>query len=258
MPEPLYAKTNCHPAYQLRWSLALFRKQPIPSSAQWLQALKTAVEPDGVRLLEHRAKPPNVELFLLSTQPDVSPPQVVKSVKGRLQYAVQAHAPRAFRRNFRLSSLGDANREAIENYVSRQLGHHRMADPRMDARLAEFQFDFPDVKLNVPQCSAHAQYSYYLHVVLIHAEREVHRGRVQITADMARRVAGTKSHRLSRLGLLGDHLHLTLGAPYHATPADVALAYMNNIAFAHGMTAVFPWSYYVGTFGEYDMDAVRS
>ena len=32
---------------------------------------------------------------------------------------------------------------------------------------------------------------------------------------------------------------------------------MNNIAFAHGMTELFKPSYYVGTFGEYDMNAVR-
>ena len=32
---------------------------------------------------------------------------------------------------------------------------------------------------------------------------------------------------------------------------------MNNLALAHGMTALFEESYYVGTFGSYDLNAVR-
>ena len=58
--------------------------------------------------------------------------------------------------------------------------------------------------------------------------------------------------------MLADHIHLTLGMPYEIAPGDAALSYMNNIAFAHGMIRLFSSSYYVGTFGEYDMNAVRS
>ena len=32
---------------------------------------------------------------------------------------------------------------------------------------------------------------------------------------------------------------------------------MNNIAYAQGMTPLFSHSYYVGTFGEYDLNAIR-
>jgi hypothetical protein len=32
---------------------------------------------------------------------------------------------------------------------------------------------------------------------------------------------------------------------------------MNNLAFAHGMQPVFCQSYYVGTFGEYDIRTIR-
>ena len=209
-------------------------------------------------MLEHRDQS-HIQLFLLSTQPDVSPPQIVKSVKGRLQNAIQASTPQAFRRNFRLTSLGDANRETVEAYVAGQLGHHHMADERVDRMLADFQFEFPEVDLRQPQRSAHGEYLYNLHVVLVHAERwnEVRRERMQTTSNMIVRCARTKEHRLSRLSLLADHIHLTLSVPYETAPGDVALGYMNNIAFAHGMTALFSSSYYVGTFGEYDMSVVR-
>lgn len=56
---------------------------------------------------------------------------------------------------------------------------------------------------------------------------------------------------------LPDHLHLTMGCPIGRSPEQVALAYMNNCAYACGMKAVFQFSYFVGTIGEYDRGAVR-
>jgi hypothetical protein len=55
---------------------------------------------------------------------------------------------------------------------------------------------------------------------------------------------------------LSDHVHLVAGIPFEQSPEDVALGYMNNLAFAHEMQAVFCPSYYVGTVGEYDTGAI--
>jgi REP element-mobilizing transposase RayT len=142
----LYTRSNCKPAYQLRWSLALFCLVDLPSAETWISQLAEAVERDGVRLREHHQQT-NVLFFLLSTQPAVKPPQIIKSVKGRLQHILQASVPKAFRRNFSLSSVGGARREVVEEYVASQLGHHRMADPRVEARFKDFQFTFPGVDL---------------------------------------------------------------------------------------------------------------
>lgn len=188
MPEPLYTPTNCTPAYELRWSLALFATTDVGPAHCWLPQLKAVVEDDGVRILEQCSRPPHVLLFLVSTKPHVAPPHIVKSVKGRLQHLLHSSHPKVFRRNFSLSSVGEVRREVVEAYVARQLGHHP---------------------------------------------------------------------RLSRAGILADHLHLTLGCRLDESPEDVALGYLNNLAYAHGMRPLFRYSYYVGTFGEYDMAAVR-
>ncbi len=74
---------------------------------------------------------------------------------------------------------------------------------------------------------------------------------------MVIKVARKKGHRLSKLALLADHLHQTLGVHYTESPQDVALCYLNNMAYARGMQAVYQFGYYVGTFGEYDLGAVR-
>ena len=65
-----------------------------------------------------------------------------------------------------------------------------------------------------------------------------------------------KGHRLRRAGLLPDHVHLTLGCNPEESPDEVALSYMNNLADAQGMSEVFQYSYFVGTFGEYDLGVI--
>jgi REP element-mobilizing transposase RayT len=256
---PLYTSANCKAAYQLRWSLALFSEVDLPPVETWKAELGAAVENDGVRLLECHAQAPRVSLFLLSTQPRVSPPLIVKSVKGRLQHLLKASVPSAFRRNFSLTSVGEARRGAIESYVASQLGHHGFADKRVQARFKEFQFVFPNVDPMTVQFSSHGRYVYGLHLVLVHESRwrEIREDYLVVSRDMFLKAALQKKHRVSRLALLPDHLHATLACGYKESPEEVALGYMNNLAFAHRMQPVFCASYYVGTFGEYDLGAIR-
>ena len=256
--EPLYTPTNVRPAYQLRWSLALFATSRLPSADAWLPELKNVVERDGVRILEVQARAGDVWQFYLSTQPAIPPPQIVKSIKGRLQHLLRPTKPDAFRRNFSLSAVGDAKREVVEEYVASQLGHHCMADPRVQERLQTYQLAFPDVELAKQQLSSHGAYVYSLHVVLVHEGRwnEVREEQLDKTRDMVLRAAQHKQHRLSRLSMLADHLHFVAGIPFRQSPQDVALAYMNNLAYAHDMQSVFCASYYVGTVGEYDTGAI--
>jgi hypothetical protein len=124
--EPLYTPANCKPAYELRWSLAIFATATLPRADEWITQLKEVVERDGVRILEHYFRDPSSHQFFVSTKPHVAPPAIVKSVKGRLQHLLQATIPNAFRRNFSLTSVGDSRREVVEAYVAGQLGHHRM------------------------------------------------------------------------------------------------------------------------------------
>lgn len=50
---------------------------------------------------------------------------------------------------------------------------------------------------------------------------------------------------------------MTLGILPDQAPIDVALSYMNNLAYAQGMQRVFMPSCYLGTFGEDDLGAIR-
>lgn len=123
----------------------------------------------------------------------------------------------------------------------------------------KFQLHFPEVNLAEPQFSSHGRYLYNLHLVLIHDSRwrEVREDRLAITRDLIVRAAAKKQHRLSRVAILPDHVHVTLGCRPDESPEEVALGYLNNLAYAHGMKLLFRYGYYVGTFGKYDMGAIR-
>jgi len=76
--------------------------------------------------------------------------------------------------------------------------------------------------------------------------------------EMIERVCRAKNYALSRGGILADHLHLALGCPITVAPADVALAFLNNLAYVYGMKPVFQFGAFIGTFGEYHQGAVRN
>jgi hypothetical protein len=211
--DPIYRPENTSPAYQLNWGLTLYwRAARIPDDA-WLLALQEATAPDGVRVIKHRTVANNGSQFFLSTKPQVAPSELLRSVKGRLQHAISAHDPKAFQRNYCLRGIGAATRSIVESYVADQFGHHRMADPRVQPRLAPLQKCYPDVDLSVPLFTSHGKYWYNLHVVIVNGERwmEVRPAMLSALGDIIERAARKHGDRLSRLAILADHIHMTMG-----------------------------------------------
>jgi hypothetical protein len=74
---------------------------------------------------------------------------------------------------------------------------------------------------------------------------------------MVLKASSAKRHRLSRAGILADHVHLLLGCNLAESPQEVALGYLNNLAYAQQMRPVYQYGFYVGTVGEYDLGAIR-
>lgn len=256
--EPIYTPHNVNPAYQLNWGLTVFWRQlPVPES-DWFAQLQSVTEPDGVRVLKHRTTTANASQFFVSTKPHVSPAQIIRSVKGRLQYLVRDQQPKAFQRNYAIRSIGAATRGVVESYVSKQTNHHVMADRRVQQQFERYQRAYPAVDLSTPMFSAHGEYWYNLHLVFVNEHRwcEVREEILNSLLLMVERAALKHGQRLSRVALLADHIHLTLGCEVRQSPEDVAISYLNNCAFAYGQKPVFSFGYYAGTMGEYDRGAV--
>ncbi len=257
--QPLYTRDNTTFCGPLRWGLTVFWRTPM-SEAPWLADLTHALEPDGLRLLGHRFQQPGVSQFSLSTLARTAPLFLVQRAKGRLQHLVRSSHPKAFQRNYALRSFGPANRAAVEEYVAAQIKRHPMADPRVQSALERVQIQCPETDLAQPRGTAHAIYWYNLHVVLVHHERwpEVRESVLNEISAMIRRVCQSKGYALASAGIVADHLHLAIGCPLESAPDEVALAFLNNLAFVHGMKPVFQFGAYLGTFGEYHDGAVAS
>ena len=255
---PLYTPHNTSAAFELNWGLTLFWRNAPVREDLWLSQLQQATEPDGVRVLKHQLTTGDASQFFVSTKPHVSPSELIRSVKGRLQNLIRQQAPKAFQRNYCVRSIGSATRQVVEDYVAGQLGHHPMADPDVQQRLAKFQKVYPDVDLSQPCFSAHGMYWYNLHVVLVNDDRwmEIREEVLNQLSSMIERAAAKHGYRLSRVGLLPDHVHMTMGCPIEKSPQEIALGYLNNGAYVYGMKPVYRFGYYVGTLGEYDRGAV--
>jgi REP element-mobilizing transposase RayT len=229
-----------------------------PQDVRWFDELQRLCEPDHIRVLQHAFQPPNVSQFLVSTRPEITPLLIVQRLKGRLQHLIRSMAPNAFRRNYSLRSIGSTRREKLDHYLASQIKHHRPADPRVEARLAKYQIHHPEFDLMKPQRTSHAIYWYNLHLVFVNDERwhEIRHEQLQGLSNMIEAASRSKGHLLSRAAIMPDHIHLTMGCNLEESPEDVALSYLNNLAYACGMKPVFKYSYYSGTFSEYNLGVI--
>lgn len=134
-----------------------------------------------------------------------------------------------------------------------------MADPKVQARINALSIAGLGVRLFEPRQNSHAQFSYNLHLVLVNRERErdMRPGVLERRRERLLAIAAKKSHLVGNGQLLADHLHVTLGCNLGESPSEVALGYMNNLAYAEEMKRIFEFGFYVGTIGEYDLNAVR-
>ncbi len=257
--KPIYTVKNCISSYKLYWTLAIFWRDTSITAEHWLENLKLLTEKDGVRILEYRLKKETTSQFLISACPELSPSEIIRSIKGRLQHIIRAKAPKAFRGNYSVKSVGSAKLNVVKRYLDSQLDHHRIADAKVQIKFDKYQVDNQNVDLKVPRYSTHGEFIYNLHLVLVHEERwrEIRDDRLTKSLNMIQRTAQKKGHFLSKARLLPDHIHVMLGCYITESPMDVALGYMNNISYGHEMKPIFQYSFYVGTIGEYDLGAIR-
>jgi REP element-mobilizing transposase RayT len=258
LPSPLYLESNCVPAYQLNWALSVFGKERLPSPSESIELLRIEVAKDQIQILEARFREPNVALFFLSSQPQSSPSQIVRSIKGRWQYLSREFDPIEFRRNYRIESCGDAKEEVLDAYVANQPQRHRMADDRVQSIIESLQFHDRNVDLAAVHRSSYGEFVYALQIVL-----ELEPGWNEVRMDVLKAyraavLATCHKHkwRLARIGLLSNHLHILVGPDVTDSPQSVALSLMNNLVYTQRMKPVLRWSYYVGGFGKYDRGAI--
>ncbi len=76
--------------------------------------------------------------------------------------------------------------------------------------------------------------------------------------DAFLRIANRKGHAVARLSVKLSHLHAALCFQPDTAPLKIALCYRNNFAHLLRLGRVWSTGFYVGTFGEHSMQAVRN
>ncbi len=133
-----------------------------------------------------------------------------------------------------------------------------MTDPQVQKRLESLQLHDAAIDLDRARTGNHGRFIYNLQVVVENTEslHDISESVLSHARATIVRTAAKKQWRLSRIGILSNHFHVLLGANVTESPASVALSLMNNLAYVQGMKPVLRFSYYVGTFGPYDRNAV--
>lgn len=260
-PQPLYDPSRVEGAFQLRyaWTGWPSGRAFASTPCEVLSTIKKDWEHDGLRLLESRWTISEVQL-LFSARPHVLPVLLATRAKGRLDHALRtASLPVEFSRKGAVRSVGDNTRAEVEAYIERQVGKEHFVDPRFEHAMREFTVVNRSVDLSAPAASARGRYWYNVHLVLVVKERFriVDLECLATIRDSCFRIADKKGYAISRLSVMPDHLHMALRGDHEQSPNEIVYAFQNNLAHALGQRHLWEDTFYVGTFGEYDMDAVR-
>ena len=260
--QPFYTPQDLKPAYQLRYNWTGWPSTPTmppePDEA-FISSLSEQWETDGIRLLEHRWSSDEVHI-LASVKPSVAPIVFSARIKGRLQHALRkCETPVKFSRKLAMRTVGATKTDTVERYIENQAVNEPLADPRFNEFLKQFTVVQKAVDLTTPTKTSSGRYWYNLHLVLVIRDRFRLTGSQRLGAlrDGALRVAEHKEHHISRLSVMPDHMHLAVRGHIETSPESIALDFMNNLAFLLRQEALWQPSYYIGTFGVYDMGAVR-
>jgi REP element-mobilizing transposase RayT len=229
------------------------------SDDNW-NALDSAWETDGFHRLERKFVDDKI-LLTFSTRPNVTPVLLAARAKGRLEHALRnSHDTSvAFSRKVAVRSIGENTTDDVEKYIHSQVRTEEFDDPRFAELLQRFTVEDSSVDLSVPSESRSGRYWYNLHIVLVTDGRWriVDEASLRTIRDGSLRIAAKKGYAVSALSVMPDHLHLALRGAIDDSPADIALAFQNNLAYMLRKGAIWRPGFYVGTFGEYNMNAVR-
>ena len=255
---PIYTAENVNFAYQLRWAMSLFSMGDRPPEST-LAPMAESLETDGIRVLSYRYANPTMVQLTISVKPDMSPSTIAQRVKGRLWYAWKDHKLVTIDKHYALRSYGTQEREIIEQYVAGQALHHPMATEKATSLFEELTYIAPEIDLSQAIQVGDSLLWYNLHIVLAHVERwrTVNRSVLEAVREMILRVAIKYNWRLSRCGIVADHVHLAIGVNAQDSAQEVVLKFMNNLAFVHGMKPIYSFGAFVSTFGEYDQRVIR-
>ncbi len=261
MPKPVYTAEHCSAAYRLHytwtgWPTAGTCFGSVPDLTQ----LDERWQAEGLHRIEGNWSDESVQ-FTFSVSPAITPIFFTGRVKGRLQHALrEAGTPVKFSRKVSFRAIGNNHSAEVRDYIAQQVPKERFVDPRFEQMLLQFTKVDNVERFQEPLESNSGRYWYNLHVVLVVAGRGRIESREQLQAldEALEATAAKHQYDLVARSWLLDHLHIGMRGNILESPLDTALSIMNNTSYRIGCSAFWQPGFYVGSFSEYDLNAVRS
>lgn len=248
-------------AYSLRWSWTGWPSLgSMPSLAEndW-SALADVWEQDGIRLLERKCQSDYWQATV-STKPATDPSFIVARIKGRIDHRCRSEKiPFKFSRKVSLRAIGNNTTLDVQDYIRQQVDSAQFCSSDFAQDLKQFTRIWQDKNLLEPIEVSSGHYWYLLHLVLVVDER-YRIGNLVFLGELfeaCQAIALDRGYLLGGLSVMPDHLHMCLRGAVTDSPEAIAVGFMNELCRRLRVVSLWRPSYYVGTTGAYNMNAVR-
>ena len=254
-PTPMYSsrlvpKTNLH--YDCTAWLSDNKRFP-DSTSEIIRQIIPLWEKDGLILEKYHVLGDKVQILFFARH-NVSPVTFASRIKGRLEHKLRKDGTSVkFSRKVAFRSLGDNISAAVTGYLKKQVRKEGFSDSNFAKKMETFTVVNDEVDLAEPIATIRGRYWYNLHLVLVTGGRvEFARNEsLAMLRDGCLRVSKQKKYRLKSVSVMLDHLHIALGGVPEHSAEDVALTFMNNLAWLMGRNRIWQDGYYIGSFSEY-------
>ena len=262
-PEPVYThkNTKCVHSLYYSWAGMLSGNKTFPDSSSMMFNLCAPLWKEDGFLFKSFDNKMNLLQAFFDTQPEVSPLKFTQKVKGRLDHAFRkSGTPVKFSRAVSFRSLGCNTRKAVNNYVLKQVTKEEFADDRYKDFLDNYTQYESNADLSAPVSSLSGRYWYNIHLVIVAADRRMPVTKPEIFEKIKNyipKIAKKHKCKVAHFAIMPDHIHLSLCGNPELSPYDIALSFMNNLSYHLNVGRCWGDEFYVGSFSEYDLNAIR-
>lgn len=262
-PTPFYLpeKTSCVSNIVYSWAGKTKGGKPSPiTTAETIEGCRSAWNEDGFDLLTYKCKNETI-LATCETSPHISPVDFCRKIKGRLSHQSRKNGNAlTFSRAVSFRSLGYNSTEIVNQYVKNQIIKEDLADENYRERLKAYTLSECQRDLSWASSTHYGLYWYNIHLVIVAADRSIRISKDETFEKIKRtlpKIAKKHVCEIAHFAIVPDHIHVSLAANPKLSPFEIGLSFLNNLAYVLNIGVCWRNEFYVGTFSEYDLDALK-
>ena len=262
-PQPPYPtnKTKCVSNITYSWSGRTKDNAPFPSSTlEIIEQCRENWRQAGINLLTSKCKE-NIILAAFEVSPEIAPVDFCRKIKGLLARQFRVNGINLnFSRAVSFRSLGHNTTEIVNQYVKNQVIKEDLADENFREHLKKYTLWDCQRDLSWASSTSYGLYWYNIHLVIVAAARDIRISKDKTFEKIKctlPKIAAKNSCEIAHFAIVPDHIHISLAGNPKLTPFEIGLSFLNNLAYTLNVGKCWRDEFYVGTFSEYDLSALK-